>query len=328
MKRKLLSSDWLPTDVIDFLKEDFDITCPEKEVYGSYSEEDISRLIPDFDVLLLGGQRVAKGAIDRATKLRAICRSGAGCDGVDYIYAGSKGIAVINTPHAVTHPTAELTIGLMLDTARNISYMDRRMRQEKRCCDCPSFINTTAGLYGKTLGIIGFGRIGKAVAGKAAGLGMQILYSDVISAPKEVEESLGAKKVSLEELLRTSDFVTLHCPFVPENLHLINAERLAMMKPTAFLINASRGKMVDEAALVAALKNNTIRGAGLDVYEFEPKVNDELFTMDNVVLSPHAGTWVYEARAAMIKETMTGARIFLKGEMPPNLFNGEYLVKK
>ncbi|MDR3077906.1 MAG: hypothetical protein LBV15_03980, partial [Planctomycetota bacterium] len=181
--------------------------------------------------------------------------------------------------------------------------------------------------YGKTLGIIGYGRIGKAVGVKAHGLGMKILYHDVISAPAEIEKAVGARKVALEELLKTADFVTVHCPYIPENHHLINEKTLSLMKPSAYLVNASRGKMVDEAALVRALKAKTIKGAALDVYENEPEINPDLFDLDNVVLMPHIGTWSYDSRVTMMHEALGGIREYLEGKTPANIFNKEDLDK-
>jgi lactate dehydrogenase-like 2-hydroxyacid dehydrogenase len=138
---------------------------------------------------------------------------------------------------------------------------------------------------------------------------------------------VGARKVGREELIRTADFVTIHCPYRPENHHLINDETLAMMKPTAYLINASRGRMVDEAALVRALKDKIIKGAALDVYEMEPEINPGLLDLENVVLAPHVGTWSYDARVAMMHETLTGIRSYLDGKTPFNIFNRDDLEK-
>ncbi len=327
MKSKILFAYWIPQEIIDSIKDDFDPVYPAEEIVGMFSPEEIRQLVVDCEVVMLGDQLFDKASIDAAKKLKAIGRSGAGCDAIDCEYAGKKGIPVINAPSTVTQPTAELTIAVMLDVARCVSSVDRKIRQTGTCFKTPSFVKTATCLYGKTLGIIGFGRIGRQVALKAKGLDMKIVYADAFRAPKEVEDAIGARQVSQEELLRTSDFVSLHCPYLPENHHLINAKTLAMMKPSAYLVNASRGKMVEEAALIEALKNQTIRGAAIDVYEFEPKIGADLLTMENVVLTPHMGTWVYEARVAMVNEALDGVRAFLKGQTPPNLFNKEFLVR-
>jgi len=324
---KILITFWIPDEVAEKYKDKVELIYPQEKVSGKFSMEETLALLPTVDGVLLGGEHFTPDVIDKGVKLRVIGRLGVGCDAVDYIYAGKKGIPVINTPNAVTHPTAELTISIMMSVARCIQVLDKKMRVDKRCNAPFNYETRSTGLYGKTLGIIGFGRIGKAVGEKGKGLGMKIIYSDVIPAPKEIEEKLGAVRVSTEELLKTADFVSVHCPYVPENHHLINEKTLALMKPSAYLINASRGKMVDEAALVAALKKGTIKGAALDVYEFEPEVNPELIDLDNVVLVPHVGTWSYDARLAMAYESLDGMVASLRGEDPVNVFNRQYLKK-
>jgi glyoxylate reductase len=211
--------------------------------------------------------------------------------------------------------------------ARRLTFLDKKLRHDKKCLPLPPYDDSSTRLYGKTLGIVGFGRIGQAVGVKAHGMGMKVIYSDVVPAPTETEKLIGARKVSLEELLKTADFVTVHCPYLPENHHLINDKTLALMKPTAYLVNASRGKMVNEAALVRALKAKIIKGAALDVYENEPEIHSDLLDMDNVVLVPHIGTWTYDSRVAMAHESLGGIRDYLNGQTPPNIFNKPELDK-
>jgi len=326
MKKKILIAFWVPPETLVGLGDDVEVIYPQEEVTGKFSLEELKSKLPEVDAVLIGGEVFDKAMIDLGTNLKAIGRNGVGCDAVDSEYAGSKGVAVINTPIAVTHPTAELSIAIMMDAARCVTFLDKKLRVDKKCVAPFSYQTNSAGLYGKTIGIVGFGRIGKAVGEKAKGLGMKVIYSDPITAPKEVEDALDAKKVSFDELLKTADFVSVHCPYVPENHHLINEKSLSMMKPTAYLVNASRGKMVDEQALVDALKNKVIKGAALDVYEFEPEINQGLLDLDNVVLVPHVGTWNYDARVEMAIEALTGIYAFLKGEKPPNIFNKEFLV--
>lgn len=328
MKKKIAFSFWIPQEVVDFVSDDFELVYPKEELTGQFSAEEVITKLKDVHAILIDLLPFGKDLIDHAgAQFKVIGRLGVGCDSVDYKYAGKKGIAVINTPNSVTHPTAELAIALLLDAARNVSRLDRLSRHAKRCVTTDHFSSGNASLYGKTLGIIGFGRIGKAVAVKAQGLGLNVIYSGRTNDIPVKEPINGVNKVPFEKLLKTSDFVTLHCPYLPENHHLINEKTLSLMKPDAFLVNSARGKIVDEAALVAALKKKTIAGAGLDVYEFEPEINPELFELDNVVLAPHIGTWDRDVRINMAKESLTGICAILNGEEPPNLFNKEFLVK-
>jgi lactate dehydrogenase-like 2-hydroxyacid dehydrogenase len=327
-KKKILVEFWIPPEVNKTAGKSFSLVFPKEEITGQFSAAEVKSQLKEVEGFLAGGIKVDRGMIDAGGgSLKVIGRHGVGCDSVDYIYAGEKGIPVINTPNAVTQPTAELSIAILLDTARNVTRLDKVLRKAKKCAAPPSFQLGSANLFGKTLGIIGFGRIGKAVGFKARGLGMKVIYSDPIKAPGDIEKQMETKQTPIAELLKASDFVTLHCPYIPENHHLINKKTLKLMKKTAFLVNASRGKMVDEAALVEALQNKIIAGAALDVYENEPAINPALLSMDNVVLVPHVGTWSYEARVAMAKEALEGMYAYLSGENPPNIFNREYLKK-
>lgn len=326
MKKKILFSFWIPEKVENFLGDGFEVVFPKKDP-GRFSMDELKKLVVDVDGIMVGGELIDKAFIDLGKNLKAIGRHGVGCDAVDCDYAGKKGIPVINSPTAVTHPTAELAVALMMDVARCVTSLDKRIRQEKRCWGLPAYDHSATSLYGKTAGIIGFGRIGKAFAEKARGLGMHVLYADLIRAPKEVEDKLHAKKVEVEELLKTADFITIHTQYTPENHHMINEKTLSLMKPSAYLINASRGKMVDEAALVKALKDGKIKGAALDVFEFEPKITEALIEMDNVILTPHVGTWSFDARVEMAIETLTGMREYLNGGNPSNIFNRDVLKK-
>ncbi|MDR1534366.1 MAG: dihydrofolate reductase [Planctomycetota bacterium] len=327
MKNKVLISFWIPPEVAAVLDGEAEVIFPGPEVTGVYSLDELKKLLPEVEAVTLGVEKFDREMIDLGVKLRVIGRNGVGCDSVDCDYAARQGIAVINSPTAVTQPTAELAVGIMLDVARRLTFLDKKLRRDRKCVSLPSYETISAGLFAKTLGIIGYGRIGRAVGVKAHGLGMKIIYADPIPAPAEVEEAVGARRVTHEELLKTADFVTVHTPYFPANHHLINEKTLGLMKPGAYLINASRGKMVDEAALVRTLKAGGIKGAALDVYEMEPEINPELIELDNVVLVPHIGTWSYDARVAMMKEALGGIRDYLAGKTPPNVFNLEELDK-
>ena len=259
------------------------------------SSNELVRLIKDFDALIVRSKPlVTRDVIEAANKLKVIGRAGVGLDNIDLEAAKEKGIAIFNAPGAPTNSVAELAIGLMLAVLRKIAYADRSMREgkwvKKECLGQE--------LHGKILGVIGMGRIGRAVARIAHhGFGMKIIYYDVIRCPKEIEEELEAQCLDLETVLRTADVITIHVPLTPQTKHLINEERLKLMKPTAILINTARGGVVDTNALVKALKEGWIAGAGLDVFEEEPlPKNHSLTELDNVVLTPHIGANTIEAQ--------------------------------
>jgi D-3-phosphoglycerate dehydrogenase len=231
--------------------------------------------------------------IESADRLKVIARAGVGLDNIDVKAAEERGIALINAPESSTQSVAELAMGLMLAVARKIAFSDRRMREGYWAKKEAMGVE----LSGKTLGVIGAGRIGSAVARIAKyGFNMHILYYDVVCRD-DLNKELGAECVSIEELLKRSDIVTIHVPLLPETRHMINEEKLRLMKKTAILINTSRGAVVDTAALVKALSEGWIAGAGLDVFEEEPlSMEHPLTKLDNVVLTPHIGASTKEAQ--------------------------------
>jgi len=324
-KMKIMIPFWIPQEVAEKVSNEFRLIYPKEKINGMMNIDEIKTTLPGVEGIMVAAEPFGRDLIDIGKKLKVIGRIGVGYDNIDYKYAGKKGVGVINTPIAVQQPTAELTVAIMLAVARCVVDLDKKVRAKKKSVRLPLFDKSVTTLYGKTLGVIGFGRIGKAVGVKCHGLGMKIIYSDPVSADKEFEKSINATRVSTEELLRNADFVTIHCPYFPENHHLINKNTLKMMKPGSYLINASRGKMIDEQALVDALKDGIITGAALDVYEYEPEINAELLELDNVVLVPHVGTWNYDARIGMALESLDGICRFLKGEIPVNCVNKEYL---
>lgn len=263
-------------------------------VYEEYPDEDrLLELVRDADAIIVRSKpKVTRKVIEAAPKLKVIGRAGVGLDNIDLEAAKERGIKVVNSPGASSRSVAELAVGLMFAVARKIAFADRKMREgvwaKKQCMGIE--------LEGKTIGVIGFGRIGYEVAKIANALGMKVLLYD----PKPNEErakEVGGKFVSLEELLKESDVVTLHVPLLDATYHLINEERLKLMKKTAILINAARGAVVDTEALVKALKEGWIAGAGLDVFEEEPLPADHPLTkLDNVVLTPHIGASTEEAQ--------------------------------
>jgi glyoxylate reductase len=258
--------------------------------------------------------------------LKLVANCGVGYNNIDVAAASEIGILIVNTPDVVTNPTADLTFGLILSCARRIVEADGFVRFGLwgDLSDESQLFGTE--LTNKTLGIIGMGRIGKAVAKRAWAFAMKIVYTRASSNPDE-EDSLksqyGAQRLSLNELLAVSDVISVHCPLTSETRHLVSKAQFAQMKPGCLLINASRGAIIDEKELINALKSKQIGGAGLDVFEHEPKVPKELIEMSNVVLTPHIGTASTEARDAMANLAIEGLLKAFTGELPDNAVNME-----
>ncbi|MBC2039116.1 2-hydroxyacid dehydrogenase family protein [Listeria marthii] len=280
------------------------------------TEDELLKNTAEVDAIIcpLSSPITAK-VLELAKNLKIVANIGAGFDNIDVKKAQELGIAVTNTPDVSTEATAELTLGLILDVARRISEGDRLCREtpEQFKGWAPTFFLGTE-LSGKTLGIIGLGRIGQAVAKRAAAFGMKIIYSG--HNPKEAAKEWDAEFVSQEELLERSDVVTIHAAYNPSLKHLLNETTLKTMKSSAFLINAARGPVVEEAALIHALKTGVIAGAALDVFEFEPKIGAELGKLDNVVLTPHIGNATVETRTEMGKIAIANVEAVLAGGEP------------
>ncbi len=276
------------------------------------TEDALMKKVATVDAIIcpLSTQITAK-VLESAKKLKIVANIGAGFDNIDVKKAKELGIAVTNTPDVSTEATAELTLGLILAVARRIPEGDRLCREtpEEFTGWAPTFFLGTE-LSGKTLGIIGLGRIGQAVAKRAAAFGMKIIYSG--HNPKDYN----AEFVSQEELLKRSDVVTIHAAYNPDLKHLINETTLQMMKSSAFLINAARGPVVGEVALINALKSGEIAGAALDVFEFEPKIGAALRELDNVVLTPHIGNATVETRTEMGRMAISNVEAVLAGKAP------------
>lgn len=278
----------------------------------SLTEEALMKKAETVDAIIcpLSTQITAK-VLESAKNLKIVANIGAGFDNIDVKKAQELGIAVTNTPDVSTEATAELTLGLILAIARRIPEGDRLCREtpEEFTGWAPTFFLGTE-LSGKTLGIIGLGRIGQAVAKRAAAFGMKIIYSG--HNPKDYD----AEFVSQEELLKRSDVVTIHAAYNPDLKHLINETTFQMMKSSAFLINAARGPVIEEVALINALKSGQIAGAALDVFEFEPKIGEALRDLDNVVLTPHIGNATVETRTEMGRMAISNVEAVLAGKAP------------
>ncbi len=276
----------------------------------------------DVEGLMASGTRVREEVLAQAPRLRVIANVGVGYDNIDVAACTRRRILVTNTPDVLTEATADLAFALLMAVARRIVESDRYIREGHWHYWKWAYLWGTD-LYRKTLGVYGLGRIGKAVARRAHGFSMRVLYHDIVRPTPAQEQELRAQFVDRETLVREADFLTLHVPLTPETHHLISARELAMMKPSAFLINAARGKVVDEAALVEALESRRIAGAGLDVFEQEPSIQPALLALPNVVLTPHVGSATSETRLAMAMLAVENLLAGLEGRRPPNPVNPE-----
>lgn len=280
-----------------------------------FTLEELQGLLPEAEVLCTVFDRPTRAELlEHGTRLRLIANFGVGFNNIDIDYARAQGITVTNTPQAVIIPTAELTLALMLDCARRVSELDRLVRRhpgESTAIGRSGYLGVH--LSGKTLGLIGYGRIATAVASRARAFGMKILYYKRTPLSLEEEQRQGISYASLEELLRLSDFISIHTPYSPETHHFIGAQQFALMKPSAIFINTARGSVVDEDALISALQSHTIAYAGLDVFEDKDIPRLPLCQLENVCMTPHTGTQTADARRAMNEEMLENVARFLAG---------------
>ncbi len=270
--------------------------------------------------------RVDGEVVRVAPGLKVVANMAVGVDNIDIEACSDRGIVVTNTPGALTEATADLTWALLLAAARRIVEGDRFVRAGKFNGWGP-LLFVGGDLYGKTLGVIGMGRIGRAVARRGAGFGMHIAYCQRERLPLEVENELNAFYLPLDEVVRRADYLTLHLPYYPEVHHLMNGKRLALMKPTAYLINTARGAHIDEQALVEHLKAGQIAGAALDVYEKEPALTPGLTELDNVVLAPHTGSANSSSRRIMAVMAAESIAAVLEGRKPEQAVNPDVFPK-
>ncbi|OGL03634.1 MAG: D-glycerate dehydrogenase [Candidatus Rokubacteria bacterium RIFCSPLOWO2_02_FULL_68_19] len=286
----------------------------------------IARLKDKAGLVCLITDAIDAEVLSGAPGLKVVANVAVGYNNIDVAAATARGIVVTNTPEVLTETTADFTWTLLMAVARRVVEGDGYVRAGK-FGRWEWELLWGADVHGKTLGIFGFGRIGKAVARRARGFGMRILYHDTVRADAAAERELGATYVDKTTLLKESDFVTLHTLLSPETRHLIGAAELRQMKPTASLINASRGPCVNEAELVQALKEGWIAGAALDVYEEEPKVHPGLLSLPNVVLAPHIASASRETRLRMATLAVENCLAVLEGKTPPTPVNPEVLRK-
>ncbi|SEF71920.1 2-hydroxyacid dehydrogenase family protein [Parabacteroides chinchillae] len=313
MKKILVTYDMFREGFAE-LESKYEVTFPDGR---DFTYEEVFEMIPEYDVLCsMFDFPVNKELIDHAPKLQMVANYAVGYNNIDVAYAVEKGIVVSNTPGPVTAPTADIALGLILDTARRITECDRKLRTLGKEMKVGVLENLGMPITGQTLGIVGMGRIGKALAKRARACGMEVVYHNRRQLCIEDETKLGVTYVSFEDLLAQSDFVSLNAPYTPETYHIIDESALKRMKPTAILINTGRGPLVDEHALVKALQEGIIYGAGLDVFEFGDYPLPELLGMDNVVLTPHIGTQITATRIEMARAVSDNVIGFLEGDRP------------
>lgn len=315
MRKVLGFSHNFPLGAVSEKLQNFEILMPSSSL-GIFSDKELETILPNVDgFICIADTPFGRHEFANAPRLACLGNLGSGFNNIDVVEATERSIPVLNTPQAVVNPTAENTVSLILGLTRGTVRYDRSLRETGICPkELLSFADMT--LEGKTLGIVGYGRIGRRVGMLASAFGMHVVHTD----------SHSPESLPLEELLKQSDVVSLHLPYRPENHHLINERTLSLMKPSAYLVNVSRGPIVKEDALVHALRNNLIKGAGLDVHENEPFVSEEVQSLSNVVITPHISTNLAEIRFSMLAELLEGMNtIFSSGKLPKNTVNSQEL---
>lgn len=321
MRPKVLVTRELPEEAMKRLEKHCDVDLNDED--RPLTRQELMQRIRDKDGLLsMLTDRIDGELMDAAPGLKVISNYAVGFNNIDVKEATRRGIPVTNTPGVLTESTADLTWALIMDVARRVSEGDRVTRAGRWPGWSPMWM-LGQDVHGAILGIVGMGRIGKAVARRAIGFDMRVIYFSRTRLSEEEERRLGVSYRPLPELLRQADFVSLHAPYSEETHHMIGPAELGMMKPTAYLINTARGALIDEQALVRALKKGQIAGAGLDVYEHEPELAEGLAELDNVVLSPHLGSSTWGTRLRMAQVAVENLLSVLQGKRPLHLVNKE-----
>lgn len=308
-------------ETLDYLRQHCEVLDNQRDM--PYAPEALGKALADCDGLLCAlTDKVDAALLAAAPKLKAVANIAVGYNNIDVPACTARGVMATNTPGVLDDSTADLAWALMLGAARRITEVERRIRSgEWTGWRLKQWLGVD--VHHATLGIVGMGRIGQAIARRACGFEMKVIYHNRKRIAPELETRCNAIYVSFDDLLAQSDFIVLQVPYSPQTHHLIGAAQLAKMKPSAILINSTRGGVVDDGALVAALKNGTIRGAGLDVFENEPKLHPEFFKLDNVVLAPHVGSSTEATRKAMAMLAAQNLVAALQDQVPPNLINPE-----
>jgi len=296
--------------------------CDLKINRTSLTKEELKQQVSGSDaVISYLTDRIEKDIIDRVTKLKIIANYRAGFNNIDVTYASERGIWVTNTPNVLHETTADLTWAMILGAARRIIPADRYTRESKfQGWGAQLFLG--GDVHEKTLGIIGLGEIGRSVARRALGFNMRTLYHQRNRLPKEEEKKLNVEYATFEKILRESDFLTLHVPLTEETEYMIGNDEIALMKKTAYLIHTARGKVIDDYALVAALREDRLAGAALDVYEDEPELTEGMRELDNLMILPHIGSASFETRDKMALLVADNILDALEGRTPRSLVPG------
>jgi len=324
LKTKVYVTREIPESGLKMIKERFDTEIwPE---YGPPPREVIIEKVRNVDaVVSLLSDKIDAEVFDVAPKLKIVAQIAVGFDNIDMREATKRGIYVTNTPEVLTETTADFAWALLMAVARRVVEADRYVRTGKWKVSWHPSMLLGRDVHDATIGVVGAGRIGSSVAKRAKGFNMKILYYDVVSRP-ELEKELGAKRVNLDTLFKKSDFISIHVPLTKQTYHMINKEKLGLMKKTAYLINNSRGAVIDEKALYRALKEEWIAGAGLDVLEREPTpIDNLLLKLDNIVVAPHISSSSHETRSRMAEMVAENLIAFFEERIPPNLVNREVL---
>lgn len=316
----------IPGVAIPLLKKYFEVKVYPKD--EKIPRDKLLQGVRWCDALLcLLTEKIDTEVLDANPNLKVISNYAVGYNNIDIAYATQKKIPVCNTPsQVISDAVAEHTFALLMSLAKRIHEDEEYVREHKWKSWAPKLLLGTM-VRGKILGIVGLGRIGSGVAERAACMGLQVVYHDV-KKNTEFEERFKAKYLPFKTLLKTADFVSLHVPLLPSTRHLMNAKTLRLMKKTAYLINTSRGEVVDEKALIKVLQKKQIAGAGLDVYETEPKVNPQLTALHNCILTPHTASATVEARLEMSKDAANNIIAILLGKGEAKVVNGEVVGKR
>jgi len=322
-KRKVFSTHPLFESARKLLDQHFEVEYWERPERPPRAE--VLKRVADKDALIcLLTEKINDELLATAPKLRIVANVAVGFDNIDVAACTHRKVLASNTPGVLDDTTADFAWTLLMAVARRLLEGDQLTRSGTWAgWNLDQLCGTD--IWGKTLGILGFGRIGRTVARRASGFRMRVLYNDAVRAPAEAEKELNVEFRERDQVLAEADFVTVHVPLLPETRHLISSPQLARMKKTAFLINTSRGPVVDEAALVAALDAGQIAGAALDVYENEPKVHSGLVKRTNVVLAPHIASASIETRTKMATMAVENVIALFAGRRPPNALNPEVL---
>jgi glyoxylate reductase len=322
-KPKVLATRPLFPDARAILEKSFDVDywMPGERI----PRAELLKRVADKDALVcLLTEKVDEELLDAAPRLRVASTVSVGYDNIDVPACTRHKVVATNTPGVLDETTADFAWTLLMAIARRLVEGDAWVRSGTwPGWDLDQLLG--GDVHGKTLGVVGFGRIGRRVARRSQGFEMSVVYADQVRSPVEVERELNAKHVDMDQLLRESDFISLHVPLLPETRHLISEAAFKKMKPTAYLINTSRGPVVDEAALAVALEARRIAGAALDVYEHEPKVHPALLGRKDVILAPHIASATTDTRTKMAVMAATNAVAVVEGRRPPNALNADTL---